>query len=291
MSSVAGPPTRRRHLTAPQRLRRWVPHLFLIPLVVVWVYPFVWMVSSAFKSPSEMFLGDPLSVLPTEPVVDNFVRAWDIGNFGNYFLNTVVFSAGVVAIVVAVSSMAGYALGRGSLPGKRLVVAGLVMTMFLPKGFTIIPLFVLISNLGLQNSLAGVILAQAGPAHIIAILLFMGYFAGMPKELEESAVMDGANHLQIYARIMLPLARPVIGTVALFNFIAAWNEFLVPLVFTLARPDLRTLGVGMYNFVGVDTTDWTGLAAGACITIVPVVLVFLRLQKYFIEGIAGAVKG
>jgi ABC-type glycerol-3-phosphate transport system permease component len=202
-----------------------------------------------------------------------------------------VFSTAVVVIVVLVSSAAGYALGRGQLPGKKTVVAALVVTMFLPKGYTIIPIFVLIGELGLQNTLAGVVLAQAGPAHIIAILLFMGFFANLPDELEEAAIMDGANHLQIYSRIMLPLAKPVIGTVALFNFIGAWNEFLVPLVFTLSRPDLRTLGVGMYHFVGVDSTDWPALAAAACITVIPVIVVFLWLQRMFIEGIAGAVKG
>ncbi|MQA06911.1 MAG: ABC transporter permease subunit, partial [Streptosporangiales bacterium] len=122
-------------------------------------------------------------------------------------------------------------------------------------------------------------------------LLFMGYFAAVPKELEESAILDGAGHIRMYWQIMLPLAKPVIGTVAIFNFIGTWNSFLIPLVLTLTRPELRTLGVGIYSFSGEFGTDWTGLAAGSVITIVPIIVVFLWLQRYFIEGLAGSVKG
>jgi raffinose/stachyose/melibiose transport system permease protein len=118
----------------------------------------------------------------------------------------------------------------------------------------------------------------------------MGFFNGIPSELREAATLDGAGYLRTFFSVMLPLAQPVTGTVVLMNFIGAWNAFLVPLVFTLGNPELRTLGVGMYNFFGTDTTDWAGLAAGATISVVPIVIVFLFLQKSFVEGVAGAVK-
>lgn len=273
----------------PRRLlRRVLLHLVLIALCLVWIYPFLWMLSASFKPDSEIFGGAGL--LPEQPTLDNYLRAWDVGNFGQYFLNTVIVTVTVVLLVILISSLAGYALGRGTMPGKKGVVVFLVSTMFLPKSFSILPVFLLVTSLGLNGTLVGIILAEAGPAHVVAILLFMGYFAGLPRELEEAAVLDGAGHPRIYGSVMLPLAKPVIGAVAVFNFMGAWNSFLIPLVFTLNAPNLRTLGVGIYSFFGEFSTDWNGLAAGAIITIAPVVLVFLWLQRFFIEGIAGAVK-
>jgi multiple sugar transport system permease protein len=272
---------------ARHRIHLW--HLFLVPFSLVWIYPFVWVVSSAFKSQREMLLGG-ISVLPEQATLDNFVRAWQVASFGAYTMNTVVFSAAVVVVVLFVSATAGYALGRGSLPGKKIVVGALIATMFIPHGYTIIPVFKLVDALGLNNGLIGAVLAAAGPAHVVQILLFMGYFAGLPQELEDAARIDGAGYVRIFWRIMLPLAKPIIGTVTLFTFISAWNAFMVPLVFTLGRPDLRTLGVGMYSFFGQYTADWTGLAAAACISLLPIVTVFLVLQRTFVEGIAGAVK-
>ena len=269
------------------RAKLW--HLFLLPFCLVWIYPFIWVVSSAFKSQPEMLLGG-LSLLPEQPTVDNFVRAWQTANFGAYTVNTVVFSVTVVVIIVAVSSTAGYALGRGRMPGKKIIIGVLIATMFIPHGYTIIPVFKLVDALGLNNGLIGAVLAAAGPAHVIQILLFMGYFAQLPQELEDAAKIDGAGFLRTFFQVMLPMAKPIIGTVTLFSFIGAWNAFMVPLVFTLGRTELRTLGVGMYSFFGQYTADWTGLAAAACISLVPIVTVFLLLQRTFVEGIAGAVK-
>ncbi|MFW6600218.1 carbohydrate ABC transporter permease [Propionibacteriaceae bacterium Y2011] len=280
-----GMPWRRR--IAYNKVNFW--WLFLVPFCIVWIYPFAWMVSSAFKSQREMLLGG-ISLIPTQPTIDNFVRAWTVARFGEYTMNTITFSVTVVLIVLLVSSTSGYALGRGRMPGKYALVGLLVATMFIPHGYTIIPVYQLVQALGLSNGLLGAVLAAAGPAHVIQIMLFMGYFAGLPDELGEAARIDGAGYLRTFFSIYLPLSKPIMGTVALFNFIGAWNAFMVPLVFTLGRPDLRTLGVGMYGFFGADTTDWTGLAAGACISIVPIVIVFLLLQKTFVEGIAGAVK-
>ncbi|MGP3910278.1 carbohydrate ABC transporter permease [Nonomuraea sp. 10N515B] len=285
-SAPAGSPGPRRR----RRLGRLALHLALIPLAAIWIYPFLWMVSAAFKSQSEMFLGG-LDLLPDQVNLDNFARAWDAASFGQYMLNSVIVTFTVVLSVIVISSLAGYGLGRGDLPGKKVLVVVLVATMFIPKVSTIIPIFLVVDALGLDNSLAGVILAEAGPAHVVAILLFMGFFAGIPNELEEAALIDGAGHPRIYARIMLPLAKPVIGTVAIFNFISSWNAFLVPLVFTLTNPELRTLGVGIYAFFGEFSTDWPGLAAAAVLTILPIIVVFLWLQRFFVSGLAGAVKG
>ena len=134
------------------------------------------------------------------------------------------------------------------------------------------------------------ILALSGGAYVSAILIYSGYFRQMPQELEEAAVVDGAGFLRIFFSIMLPLAMPVTATVALLTFLATWNAFFLPLVFSFSRPELRTLSVGMQAFVGENAVDWTGMAAAGMISIVPVVVLFFFLQRYFVEGIAGAVK-
>ncbi|MBB5785657.1 ABC transporter permease subunit [Jiangella mangrovi] len=279
----------------PDRRNRWYKlrpklwHLFLIPFCLLWVYPFIWMVSAAFKTQSEMLLGG-LSLIPKEWTLENFERAWTTAKFGDYTLNTLTFSIAVVVLTLLASSTAGYALSKPDLPGKKVIIAVLVVTMFIPHSYTIIPVFLLINDLGLNNGLLGAALAQAGPGLVVPILLFMGFFAGIPRDLEEAARIDGAGYVRTFWRVLLPLAKPVIGTVALMNFVFSWNAFFVPLVFTLGAPELRTLGVGMFSFFGQESTDWTGLAAGACISTIPIVIVFLFLQRTFVEGIAGAVK-
>ena len=270
-------------------LREIVTTIILTPIALIWVFPFLWMVSAALKTNSEIFRAGT-RLLPTEPTLENFQRAWVQANMSQYFLNTVAIAAGSVFIVVATTSMMGYALGRYRFPGRRLVIGVFVATVFLPKGYTIIPIFELIGNLGLDGTLFGVILAQSGGAHVIFILLFAGYFGQMPKELEEAAIVDGAGFLRVFFQILLPLAKPVIATVVIMQLISSWNDFLLPLVLTLPRPELRTLSVGMFAFRGEYFTDWSGMAAAATIAIVPIILVFLTMQRYFIEGIAGAVK-
>ncbi|QOR71548.1 carbohydrate ABC transporter permease [Ruania alkalisoli] len=280
-------PNRGRASGDRRRIRWW--HLFLLPFCFLWVYPFLWMISASFKSRQEMLLGG-LHLWPQDWTFDNFQRAWTIGRFGEYTGNTFTFAITALVITVVTASLAGYALSAKDLPGRKIVMGVLVAAMFIPHGYTIIPVFELVNALGLQNGLLGAALAQAAPGLVVPVLLYVGFFGGVPKELGEAARVDGAGYLRTFVSVMAPLAKPVTGTVVLMSFIGSWNAFFVPLVFTLGRPDLRTLGVGMYNFFGTDTTDWTGLAAGASISVIPIVILFLFLQRTFVEGIAGAVK-
>ncbi|MDQ3540147.1 MAG: carbohydrate ABC transporter permease, partial [Chloroflexota bacterium] len=220
----------------------------------------------------------------------NFARAWTDARVGDYFINTLIITFSSVVIVVTTTAMMGYVLGRYQFPGKKIVLGFFVATVFLPEGYTIIPVFELINFLNLGNSLAGVILGQSGGAHIVTILLFAGYFSQLPKELEEAAILDGAGFLRIFWQIFLPLTKPVVATAIIMQFMQSWNDFLLPLVLTLSRPDLRTLSVGIYSFQGEFFTDWSGMAAAATISLMPIIIVFLFLQRYFVEGIAGAVK-
>lgn len=270
------------------RFREIVFTILLLPLAIIWIYPFLWMVSAALKTDQEIFGG--LGLIPETFQWGNFARAWTDARVGDYFINTLIITFSSVVIVVTTTAMMGYVLGRYQFPGKKIVLGFFVATVFLPEGYTIIPVFELINFLNLGNSLAGVILAQSGGAHIVTILLFAGYFSQLPKDLEEAAVLDGAGFLRIFWQIFLPLTKPVVATAIIMQFMHSWNDFLLPLVLTLSRPDLRTLSVGIYSFQGEFFTDWSGMAAAATISLMPIIIVFLFLQRYFVEGIAGAVK-
>jgi raffinose/stachyose/melibiose transport system permease protein len=290
-----GPATRpaARMPGGPGRLLRrapsWAAVALLAVLALLWVYPFVWMVSASLKSSMEVFTSG-IDLVPEVFAWENYQRAWEDAGFGTYMANTVVVTVATVVIVVVRCALCGYVLGRYRFPGSRLVIGILVATLFVPTGYTIIPIVKLSLDMGVLNSLTGMILALSGGAHVSAILVYAGYFRQLPKELEEAAVMDGAGFFRVFWTIMLPLSMPVTATVALLTFLFTWNAFFLPLVFSFSRPELRTLSVGMQAFVGENATDWSGMAAAGVISIVPIVALFLFLQRYFVEGIAGAVK-
>ena len=283
------PTARGRRRFTWRTLTVWFGAVVLLGILTAWVYPFLWMVSAALKSPLEVFDAG-LGLIPEAPQWSNFQRAWVDAQFGRYLGNTVVVTIATVAIVVVRCAMAGYVLARRRFYGRRLILGLLVATLFVPTGYTIIPVVDLATHLHLLNSLWGMIIAMSGGAHIASILLYLGYFHQLPKELEEAAIVDGAGFLRTFLQVMLPMAGPVTATVTLMTFMATWNAFFLPLVFTFSRPDLRTLSVGMLAFVGENSTDWSGMAAAAVISLLPVVILFVVLQRYFVEGIAGAVK-
>ncbi|MEO3794709.1 carbohydrate ABC transporter permease [Nonomuraea sp. B10E15] len=263
--------------------------VLLLVLGGLWIYPFAWLVSASLKSSPEIF-GRGLALLPEEPVWENYARAWNEVGFATYFVNTLVITAGTVLLVVVRSALAGYVLGRYDFVGKKLLIGVFLVTFFLPEGYTIIPITQLTDQLGLLNTHAGVILGLGAGGQIASTLLYAGFFRRMPKELEETARLDGAGHFTIFFRVMLPLAWPITATVVILTFLFAWNVYLLPLVFTLSEPGLRTLAVGMTVFVGERGTDWSGMAAAAVISLIPVIAVFVVLQRKFVDSIAGAVK-
>lgn len=289
-------PQPRRRTRAQASPRRWsgssrralIVSLILIPVCLLWIYPFLWMISASLKTNAEFFQGTGL--IPTTLRWDNYVRAWQNARIGDYFFNSVIVTVSSVAIATITGAMIGYVLGRFSFPGKKLIMGLFVATVFIPQGYTVIPVFEIVNRLGLADTLWGVILAEAGGVNVLSILLFAGYFAQLPRELEEAAQMDGAGFLRVFWSVMLPLSKPVIASTIILRFITIWNSFLLPLVLTLSRPALRTLAVGIYAFRGEYYVDWSGMAAAATISLLPVIIMFISLQRYFVEGISGAVK-
>jgi ABC-type glycerol-3-phosphate transport system permease component len=166
----------------------------------------------------------------------------------------------------------------------------LLATFLIPGGTTIIPIVEISNALGLLNTRVGVILALAGGGHVASIFLYSAFFSNIPRSIPEAARIDGAGFFTTFVRIMVPMAGPITATTIIMTFMAAWNNFMIPLVFTFGVPQYRTLPVGMMAFQSVNETDWSGMAAAGTLTLLPIIVVFIALQKYFINGIAGAVK-
>ncbi|MEV8390208.1 MULTISPECIES: carbohydrate ABC transporter permease [unclassified Streptomyces] len=267
-------------------------NLIALPLLLIvsllWVYPFLWTISGAFKTQAGLFTGGA-GLIPDQLNFDNFRRAWVNAGFSRYFFNTVLYTVISTFVELVKSALCGYILARYEFPGRKLLHRTIVATLFIPVASIIIPQFVLVEQLGLLNTRAGVILAMSGAAGALYVLLFIGFFSSVPHDLFDAAKLDGAGFLRTFW-LVLPLAKPVIAVVVIFQFVTNWNEFNIPLVFTLGQPELQNLAVGMLSFKGEHAVDWTGFAAGMTISFVPMLLVFLFFQSYFVRGLAGATK-
>ena len=266
-----------------------IRHIILIVVGFVWMYPFLWMVSATFKT-NDDFWADKLSLIPSNPTFDNVMRVWTKGNFNVYFMNTVIVTVCSVLLVLVMTNTAGYVMGRYKFVGKKLITMIFVGSITIPIVTTIIPVYELLKGMHLVGTRTGLILSGAGGAHVIFLLLFSGFYQTAPNELEEAARMDGCGFGRVFVSVMMPLAKPVSITCIIMESIWTWNAFMLPLVLTLNNPMSRTLAVGLYSFRGENVVDWTGIAAGGTISVIPIIIVFIALQKYFVNGIAGAVK-
>ena len=270
-------------------VKKGINHLVLLAIGLIWVYPFLWMISASFKSQNEFF-NNRLGLIPQDPTLDNIKRIWVKANFGSYFLNTVVVTCFAVVLVLIITMLAGYAMGRYKFVERNLMMGIFVGSIAIPLVSTIIPTYEVVKGMHLTGTKTGLVLAQAGGAHVIFLMLFTSFFASIPMELEEAAKIDGCSFFRIFFNIMMPLCKPIATTVVIMETIWTWNAFMLPLVLTLNNPASRTLAVGLYAFKGENTVDWTGIAAGGTIAVIPVIILFIILQRHFVEGIAGAVK-
>ena len=272
-----------------KKVGKSIIYILLAAVAFAWVYPFIWMITASLKTQDEFFASG-LSLIPKSLNFENYVRAWNNANFGVYFKNSIIVTVSVVVIVLLATSAAGYVMGRYAFVGKKLIMGIFMASITIPLVFTVIPIYELLKEMGLESNLLGLILAEAGGGHVIFLMLFSSFYGGLPKELEEAATIDGSGFMKTYTSIMFPLAKPIMATVVIMQFIWTWNSFLLPLIVTLSKPELRTLAVGLYALRGENVVDWTGIAAGACIAVLPIIIIFICLQKYFVDGVAGAVK-
>jgi multiple sugar transport system permease protein len=259
-------------------------------LLLMVLFPFYWMTITSFKSETQM--RSLVSMFwPSPLVLENYEQLLRKTNFTSWFTNSAIVAVSSTLLATAVGTIGAYALARLRFRGRAFMSSATLITYLVPPSILFIPLYAQIRTLGLSDSLAGLIAAYPSFTVPFVTWLLMGYFESIPVELEESAMIDGATRFGAFRRIILPLAAPGVLAAALYAFTQAWNEFLYALVF-ITDVKQRTLPVGLSSFITGDVYGWGYLMAGAVLTTVPVIIVYIYLQKYMVEGLtAGSVKG
>jgi multiple sugar transport system permease protein len=273
-----------------ERAQGPVAYAVLTALLLVVVFPFYWMFVSSLKSEEQM---RSLSAMfwPSPAVLDNYRQLLGKTDFGAWYGNSIVVALSSTLVATAIGTLGAYALARLRFFGRAFMASATLITYLVPPSILFIPLYAQIRNLGLADSLTGLVAAYPSFTVPFVTWLLMGYFESIPEELEEAAMIDGATRFGAFRRIILPLAAPGVLAAALFAFTQAWNEFLYALVF-ITNVKLRTLPVGLSTFITGDVYGWGFLMAGAVLTTLPVIAAYTYLQKYMVEGLtAGSVKG
>lgn len=260
-------------------------------LILIIVAPFLWMLLGSFKPNHELLQRQGQTLWIENPTLQNYRRLFQEYDFARYFLNSTIV-AGVTALVATcISAFAGYSLARFQFPGRTLVSVLILLTQMIPAIATIIPLFIWFQNLGLLDTYWALIIAYNAFAIPFCTWLLRGFFLGIPAELEEASLLDGAGIVGTFVRIILPLSSPGLLATAIFSFILAWQEFLFAVTFTTSA-ELRTLTVGVAAMRGRDIVDWGLLNAGVVVTTIPLAILFAFVQRYLVQGLtSGAVKG
>jgi raffinose/stachyose/melibiose transport system permease protein len=247
------------------------------------------MVASSLKTTGEIF-ANPLSLVPESIRLANYVEAWNQANFGTYFRNSIFVCVVSVVLILFFGSMAAYVLARFSFPGNRAIYLLFLAGFMIPVRLAIVPLFIMMRDLQLLDTLWSLILVYIAAGMPFTIFLMVNFFRHIPRDLEDAAVLDGAGPFQVYYQIMLPLVRPALATVGLFHFLNVWNDFFFPLIF-IRSENLRTVPLGVSTFFGEYTNDWALMFAALSISILPVIVVYLLASRQFITGLtAGAIK-
>ncbi|NMC86270.1 MAG: carbohydrate ABC transporter permease [Anaerolineaceae bacterium] len=271
-------------------LRQVIFTLLLCVGALATVIPFIYMISTAFKGQVYVFEIPP-RLIPEKPTLQNFITAFSSNNFGRYFFNSTLVTVISVLGILLMASMMAYALARYQFFGRKFLYALVVFFMTMPAMSLIVPQFILAHTFQLTDTLAGLIVMDIAQNLPFAVFLLKGFLEDVPKEIEEAAVIDGASPWAIYWHVILPLARPALATSAIIAFLGAWDEYVWASTIT-NTPTNRTLPVAIATFQGVHTTNWGLVFAASLIAIVPVLILFISLQKYFVKGmVAGAVKG
>lgn len=267
---------------------------FMVLVAVITIFPVLYVVFGSFKQNAELLVGGS-NIFPVKWIFTNYIEAWKQANFATYTLNSVFLALGVMIVSLINSTMAGYVFSRRSFRGKELLYNLFVMFMFINVGsISLRPLFELAVKLHMNKNLLTVIFISAGCGQATYIFLCRGFVNSIPKELDEAAKIDGCGFFTIYRQVILPMLKPVMATVALLSFRQGWNEYIMPLVFTMSNEKLRplTVGVNMLKNMGDGTAAWNIMFAGATISIVPMLVIYCTFSKYFMNGMtAGAVKG
>jgi putative chitobiose transport system permease protein len=275
-------------LQKPKLQTFWL-YLTLSAIALAMLFPLLWLFGTSLKSPTEDIFSFPPRIFPAQPTLENFFKVWQNYPFGQYLFNSTLVAVLTVSINLLFCSLAAYPLARLNFRGRDAILAVVISTILIPFQIVMIPLYILTVQLGLRNTYTGVILPTLASA--FGIFLLRQAFQGVPKELEEASRIDGCSELGIWWHVMIPAVRPALVTLAIFVFIGSWSDFLWPLI-VLDRPEYFTLPLGVARLASALDFDWRLIAAGSIVSIAPVLILFLFLQRYIIPTDTGSgVKG
>ncbi len=266
--------------------RRWLFYGLLGLLTLIFIAPLVYMASTSFKTPEDAISTVP-QWFPAHPTLQAYQRVLNDPStpVGRWFLNSAIAATGNAVLAVSAATLAGYALARIPFKGRKILFTVIVATLFLPPVVLLVPNYLTLNYLGWLDTLLAVIVP--GAAGAFGVFFMRQFFIGLPKELEESASLDGANRWETFYKVLLPLARPAIATLVLLTFLTNWNDFLWP-IYTLFSPDKQTLPAGLSTLQSANSVRYDLLMAGAMISAVPVLIIYAFTQRFIVEGIASA---
>lgn len=270
-------------------LAQFLQYALLTLVLLIALAPIMLMWMSAFKTRQQISV-NPLA-LPTSLTLTNLTQAWTVGRFGQYVTNSILVTIPVVLGVVALSALAGYGFARFRFWGHQLIFYAFLIGLMVPFQSIMIPLYFNIKNLGLLGTYWAMILPAIGLGLPFGIFLLQSFFRGLPHELGDSARVDGCNEFQVFWRVLLPLARPAVSSLVVFQFMWTWNAYLMPLLL-LNQEALRPITLGLMFFQGRYTSDYALISAGVTIVTLPIILVYIVMQRQFLRGLtAGALRG
>ncbi len=270
-------------------IKKIILYLALVFLVIIWIIPIFTLFATAIKSKADFYTGVSLFSFPEKPAWDNFINAIKKGNLFLYMKNDLIISCIKVPIGIFVEALAAFALTRLKLKHKTGIFIFFLVGMMLPMQTALVPINIIYSKLGLLNTYWGLLYVYIGFGISFGILILRGFFNGIPKDIDEAAYIDGCSKWQLFYRIIFPIAKPAIATLVITDFLSTWNEYLLASVI-INDNTMKTVPVGLMTFVGEHGTDYGYLCAGVLISVVPVLVVYLFFQRYFVEGMSGAVK-
>jgi len=267
-----------------------VRHIFLIVAAAVMITPFLYMISTSFKSQAYV-LTVPPQFIPNPATLDNYVQVWNTQNFGRYFANSLLVAVTSTFLSVLLSAMMAYAFARFEFRGKKLLFRVVLLGLMVPTMMLIIPQFILAKGFGMLDSYLGLIVFYVAGNLSLNTYLLRSFFVSIPNELDQAMQVDGAGPWTRFTRLILPLSTPALATTTIFTFLATWDEFAWAATI-IRNTDLRTLPIAIRLFQGANATQWGLVFAASLIAIIPVIAVFLIFQRYFVQGLtAGAIKG
>lgn len=271
--------------------------IFVLLVVVVTLFPLIYIFTASFKSPQEIMAGGA-ALLPKKWSVENYITAWKTANFALYTANSFIYAGVIMFFAVFFGSMLAYCFERYDYKIKKFVSACYYGSLFVSSTGTVFPIYMLLNDTGLNKTLLGLIIATIGMTHTYGVIMISSYLKSIPRELDESAVIDGCGPFRIYSQIIMPVIIPVLSLVAITAFKDAWNNYMLPMVLTLTKPHLRTLAVGVTALKTASPSgqsslnSWNLLISGTVMAVVPIVIVYLICNRFFISGItSGSVKG